>query len=74
MEQIAENLQKIKSQLLDNVKLVAVSKVKPNEDIMAAYHAGQRLFGENYVQELAQKYESLPKDIQWHFIGLLQTN
>lgn len=74
MEQIAENLQKIKSQLLDNVKLVAVSKVKPNEDIMAAYHAGQRLFGENYVQELAQKYESLPKDIQWHFIGHLQTN
>ena len=74
MEQIAENLQKIKSQLLDNVKLVAVSKVKPNEDIMAAYYAGQRLFGENYVQELAQKYEQLPKDIQWHFIGHLQTN
>ncbi len=54
--------------------LVAVSKIKPNEDIMALYHLGQRDFGENYVQELVAKYEALPKDIRWHFIGHLQSN
>jgi pyridoxal phosphate enzyme (YggS family) len=53
---------------------VAVSKTKPNEDIMQAYNAGQRVFGENKVQELTAKYEELPKDIEWHFIGHLQTN
>jgi len=56
------------------VTLVAVSKLKPNEDIMALYELGQRDFGENYVQELITKYEALPKDIRWHFIGHLQSN
>lgn len=57
-----------------NVTLIAVSKTKPNEDIMQLYDAGHRDFGENYVQELADKYEALPKDIRWHFIGHLQSN
>lgn len=56
------------------VKFVAVSKTKPVEDILEAYHAGQRAFGENIVQELVAKYESLPKDIEWHLIGHLQSN
>lgn len=71
---IAENLQNIKAKLPANVTLAAVSKTKPNEDILEAYQAGQRIFGENKVQELTQKYEALPKDIQWHMIGHLQTN
>ena len=54
--------------------LVAVSKTKPNEDLMGLYAEGQKDFGENYVQELIGKYESLPKDIRWHFIGHLQSN
>ncbi len=57
-----------------NVELIAVSKTKPNEDIQALYDLGQRAFGENYVQELVDKEASLPKDIQWHFIGHLQSN
>jgi hypothetical protein len=57
-----------------NVTLVAVSKTKPVEDILALYHLGHRDFGENYVQELVEKYEQLPKDICWHFIGHLQSN
>jgi pyridoxal phosphate enzyme (YggS family) len=57
-----------------NVVLIAVSKTKPNEDIEALYQLGQRAFGENYVQELVDKQASLPKDIQWHFIGHLQSN
>ncbi len=57
-----------------NVALVAVSKTKPVEDILELYHLGQRDFGENYVQELVEKYEQLPKDIRWHFIGHLQSN
>jgi hypothetical protein len=57
-----------------NVTLVAVSKTKPVENILELYHLGQRDFGENYVQELVEKYEQLPKDIRWHFIGHLQTN
>jgi len=57
-----------------NVTLVAVSKTKPIEDILELYHLGQRDFGENYVQELVDKYEQLPKDIRWHFIGHLQSN
>ncbi|MES2775239.1 MAG: YggS family pyridoxal phosphate-dependent enzyme [Bacteroidota bacterium] len=56
------------------VTLVAVSKIQPNEKIMALYQMGQRDFGENYVQELVAKYEALPKDIRWHFIGHLQSN
>ncbi len=57
-----------------NVDLVAVSKIKPEADILEMYNLGQRDFGENYVQELCSKYEALPKDIRWHFIGHLQTN
>ena len=56
------------------VQLIAVSKTKPNEDIIELYNLGQRAFGENYVQELVDKEASLPKDIQWHFIGHLQSN
>lgn len=67
--------QQIKKQLDANqVTLVAVSKTKPIEDIQQLYDLGQRDFGENYVQELVDKYEALPKDIRWHFIGHLQTN
>ncbi len=57
-----------------NAELVAVSKTKPASDILQVYNTGQRIFGENYVQELTEKYETLPKDIEWHFIGHLQTN
>jgi len=71
---IADNIKRITSELGENTKLVAVSKTKPNENIMEAYNAGQRLFGENKVQELVEKYETLPKDIEWHFIGHLQSN
>jgi len=74
MGTITENLQKIKQNLPGHVKLVAVSKTKPNTDIMEAYNAGHYVFGENKVQELTSKYEALPKDIQWHFIGHLQSN
>ena len=70
---IKENLLQIKSQLPNHVTLVAVSKTKPVADLMEAYNAGQRIFGENYVQELVDKYKELPKDIQWHFIGHLQS-
>lgn len=71
---IKENLLKIKNSIPEQVTLVAVSKTKPNEAILEAYQAGQRVFGENKVQELTEKYESLPKDIEWHMIGHLQTN
>lgn len=74
MKQIAENLAKIKSSLPENVVLVAVSKTKGNEEILEAYKAGQRIFGENKVQELCRKQEALPQDIQWHMIGHLQRN
>ena len=70
---ISNNLNTIKSQLPAQVTLVAVSKTKPITDLMEAYNAGQRIFGENYVQELVEKYEQLPNDIQWHFIGHLQS-
>jgi pyridoxal phosphate enzyme (YggS family) len=70
---IKENLLQIKSQLPNHVTLVAVSKTKPVADLMEAYHAGQRIFGENYVQELVEKHKILPKDVQWHFIGHLQS-
>jgi pyridoxal phosphate enzyme (YggS family) len=69
-----ENLKKILSQLPANIKLVAVSKTKSNNQIMEAYHAGQLVFGENKVQELIGKWQALPKDIEWHFIGHLQNN
>ena len=71
---IADQLVSIKSKLPKTVTLVAVSKTKPNTDILAAYSAGQRVFGENKVQELVKKQEELPKDIQWHMIGHLQRN
>lgn len=71
---VAENIQKLRSALPTGVTLIAVSKTKPAEDIQEAYNAGQRDFGENKVQEMAAKYEVLPKDIRWHQIGHLQTN
>jgi len=71
---VSNNIIKIKSELPSHVTLVAVSKTKPNELINQAYLAGQIDFGENYVQELVDKYHELPKDIRWHFIGHLQTN
>jgi len=71
---IVNNINKVKSSLPVGVQLVAVSKTKSNEVIMEAYLAGQRIFGENKVQELVRKWETLPKDIEWHFIGHLQSN
>jgi pyridoxal phosphate enzyme (YggS family) len=71
---IASNLLAIKSTLPEQVTLVAVSKTKPVPDLMQAYEAGQRIFGENKIQEMAEKWEQMPKDIQWHMIGHVQTN
>jgi PLP dependent protein len=71
---IKENLLKIKSLLPENVTLVAVSKTKPVSDLMEAYNANQRIFGENKIQEMTEKWEQMPKDIQWHMIGHIQTN
>jgi PLP dependent protein len=71
---IVNNLKRIYSSLPAGIKLVAVSKTRSNEEIMEAYNAGQRIFGENKVQELVRKWETLPKDIEWHFIGHLQSN
>ena len=71
---IAENIDIVKSHLPAQVQLVAVSKTKPVEMLTEAYSHGQRAFGENKVQEMTAKYEAMPKDIEWHFIGHLQTN
>jgi|Laugresu1bdmlbdd_1035124.scaffolds.fasta_scaffold34248_2 pyridoxal phosphate enzyme (YggS family) len=72
---IEANILSLKTELDPlKVKLVAVSKTKPNEDILQAYQAGQRIFGENTVQELVKKQEELPKDIEWHLVGHLQSN
>ena len=71
---IADKLIEIKKSIPEKATLVAVSKTKPNEDILEAYNAGQRVFGENKVQEMTQKWEDLPKDIEWHMIGHLQRN
>jgi pyridoxal phosphate enzyme (YggS family) len=71
---IQQNLLKIKSTLPEHVTLVAVSKTKPVSDLMEAYNAGQRIFGENKIQEMVDKWEQMPKDIQWHMIGHVQTN
>ena len=71
---IENNLLEIKATLPDNVTLVAVSKTKPVSDLMEAYEAGQRVFGENKIQEMAEKFEQMPKDIEWHMIGHVQTN
>lgn len=74
MTVIQENITKLHERIPAGVKLVAVSKFKPKELLLEAYEIGFRAFGENYVQELVDKYEALPKDIEWHFIGHLQTN
>lgn len=74
MAEIAEHLQKIKAGLPQGVTLVAVSKFHPVEALMEAYNAGQRVFGESRVQELVAKIPQMPQDVQWHFIGHLQTN
>lgn len=74
MSHIQKEIQAIKSGLPEGVHLVAVSKFHPIESLQEAYDGGQRIFGESKVQEMTQKYEALPKDIEWHFIGHLQTN
>lgn len=74
MFDVAKNLHEVLDTLPDGVKLVAISKFHPKEYIEAAYREGQRIFGESHEQELAGKVQSLPKDIEWHFIGHLQTN
>lgn len=71
---IPEQLEKIKNELPQHVKLIAVSKTHPVSVIMEAYNAGHKIFGENRVQELISKYDEMPKDIDWHLIGHLQTN
>jgi len=74
MSNIESQIKFYNEQFTSHVKLVAVSKTKPASDLQLAYNAGQRVFGENYVQELVDKHEQLPADIQWHFIGNLQSN
>lgn len=74
MEGIKEKLDRINSSIPENVTLVAVSKTKPIADLQEAYDAGQRVFGENKIQEMVGKYDELPKDIKWHMIGHLQRN
>lgn len=74
MKYIKDNLEKINASISDDVVLVAVSKTKPIADLQEAYDAGQRVFGENKIQEMVAKHEALPKDIQWHMIGHLQSN
>ncbi len=71
---IKTNLLEIKSTIPENITLVAVSKTKPVSDLMEAYEAGQRIFGENKIQEMTEKWESMPKDIEWQMIGHVQTN
>jgi len=71
---ISKQLLNLKSQLAKHVTLVAVSKTKPIEAILEAYNVGQRVFGENKIQEMVEKHEQLPEDIQWHMIGHVQRN
>lgn len=71
---IKDNLEKVRATLKQGVRLVAVSKTKPMEDLQEAYNCGQRLFGENKALEMRDKHQALPQDIEWHFIGHLQTN
>jgi pyridoxal phosphate enzyme (YggS family) len=71
---LINNILELKKELPSNIKLVAVSKTKSKDDILTLYNSGHYVFGENKVQELTEKYEYLPKDIEWHFIGHLQTN
>lgn len=74
MSIIAQNLKKVKENLPSHVTLIAISKTKPFIDIMEVYEEGHRIFGENKVQELVEKHEELPKDIEWHLVGHLQSN
>ena len=74
MSDIQHNLERIRTEIPEEVTLVAVSKTKPVEELMQAYNAGQRVFGENKIQEMTEKWEQMPKDIQWHMIGHVQTN
>lgn len=71
---ISQNLNNIKSSLPEHVTLIAVSKTKPASDLMEAYNAGQRIFGENKIQEMTEKWQQMPKDIEWHMIGHVQSN
>ncbi|QAA83135.1 YggS family pyridoxal phosphate-dependent enzyme [Aequorivita sp. H23M31] len=71
---ISENLNKLKNELPKNITLVAVSKTRPITDLMEAYNAGQRIFGENKVQEMESKWQEMPKDVEWHMIGHVQRN
>jgi len=71
---ISENLKNLKKSLPDTVTLVAISKTKPISDLMEAYEAGQRIFGENKIQEMESKWQEMPKDIQWHMVGHVQRN
>jgi pyridoxal phosphate enzyme (YggS family) len=74
MTDIASNIIRLKKEIPSNIKLVAVSKTKTADEILRAYNTGHRIFGENRVQELVEKKEELPEDIQWHFVGHLQSN
>ena len=74
MNNIQNNLSTLKANLPERISLVAVSKTKSENELLQAYDAGQRIFGENKIQEMASKFEALPKDIQWHMIGHVQTN
>ncbi|AEE18397.1 hypothetical protein JM84_1265 [Dokdonia sp. Hel_I_63] len=71
---IAENILRFRENIPSHVTLVAVSKTKPVSDLMEAYETGQRIFGENKIQEMTDKWEEMPKDIEWHMIGHVQTN
>ncbi len=72
--EISESIKRYKKELGENVTLVAISKTKPASDLMEAYEVGQRVFGENKIQEMTEKWEALPKDIQWHMVGHVQRN
>lgn len=74
MNEFEQNLSKLKAEIPDTVRIVAVSKTKPIESLQSAYEAGQRIFGENRVQEIVIKYPEMPADVQWHMIGHIQTN
>ncbi len=74
MNIIKNNLNVLRKSIPDSVKLVAVSKTKTEKELLEAYNCGQRIFGENKIQEMSSKFENLPKDIQWHMIGHVQTN
>ena len=74
MNIIKNNLNVLRKSIPDNVKLVAVSKTKTEKELLEAYNCGQRIFGENKIQEMSSKFENLPKDIKWHMIGHVQTN